>query len=268
VRPSGRRAPRACVNWRPATSPARASFRLGADEGLWQSAKALAGTYDPEQLGKFHVVGLQPDIFPAKEWHGRARVLGERPLCEEGALTRMLSLAADKPDAEAELTSFWAANTSGDGLAYVVIKGAKDEPIYRYGDEIAISIEERCGSLHAVCQQGTPCVRPAGSGDRTALRKATVVKFGEPGFRELEARYVSECNNPDIRSAVPTDIGEQPAHASRRSGGRVAAPIAHALVERHGASEGGSDPSFADRALVKLPTVTPPEGSLLVSRNR
>jgi hypothetical protein len=39
--------------------------------------------------------------------------------------------------------------------------------------------------------------------DRAALLKAAVVKFGEPGFLELDAKYVSGCNNPDIKSAVP-----------------------------------------------------------------
>jgi hypothetical protein len=114
---------------------AREFFRLGADEGLWQSAEALAGTYDPEQLSKFNVVGLQPDNLAAKALYEKARVLRQRPLCEAGELKKMLLGGADKPDADADLALFRAAYTSGDGLAYVVIRGTKDERIYRYGDE-------------------------------------------------------------------------------------------------------------------------------------
>jgi hypothetical protein len=184
---------------------AREFFRLGADEGLWQSAQALAGTYDPVQLAKFNVLGLQPDIFAAKEWYGKARVLGERPLCEAGELTMMLSLAADKPDADADLALFRAAYTSGDGLAYVVIKGAKDERIYRYGDESRSASKKDAGAYALYTCNERHVFVLQDQENRTALLKATVVKFGEPWFLELDARYVSGCNNPDIKSAVPRD---------------------------------------------------------------
>ena len=182
---------------------AREFFRLGADEGLWQSAKALAGTYDPEQLSKFKVVGLQPDIFAAKEWYQKARLLGERPLCDVGELRRMLSLAEDKPEADADLELFRAAYTSGDGLTYVVTRDTKEERIYRYGDESRSAAKKdaeaytlyTCNERHLLVLQNQM--------DRAALLKATIVKAGEPRFLELDAKYVSGCNNPDIRSAVP-----------------------------------------------------------------
>jgi curved DNA-binding protein CbpA len=182
---------------------AREFFRLGADEGLWQSAEALAGTYDPEQLSKFNVLGLPPDIFAAKAWYEKARVLGERPLCEEGELKRILSLAADKPDADAALVLFRAAYTSGDGLAYVSTKGAQDERIYRYGDE-SRSASKKDASAYTLysCNERYVFVLQ-NQEDRAALLKATVLKFGEPGFLELDAKYVSTCNNGDIRSAIP-----------------------------------------------------------------
>ena len=41
-----------------------------------QSAVALAGTYDPDELGKMKVVGLQPDIAAARKWYEKARELG------------------------------------------------------------------------------------------------------------------------------------------------------------------------------------------------
>jgi hypothetical protein len=182
---------------------AREFFRLGADEGLWQSAEALAGTYDPEQLSKFNVVGLQPDIVAAKALYEKARVLGERPLCEIGELKNMLSRGADKPDADADLALFRAAYTSGDGLAYVVVKGAKDERLYRYGDESRSASKKDPGAYTLyTCNERHLFVLQKEE-DRAALLKAAVVKFGEPGFLELDAKYVSGCNNPDIKSAVP-----------------------------------------------------------------
>jgi hypothetical protein len=182
---------------------AREFFRLGADEGLWQSAEALAGTYDPEQLSKFNVLGLQSDIFAAKEWYEKARVLGERPLCEVDELKRMLSLAAEKPEADADLALFRGAYTSGDGLAYVVIKGAKDERIYRYGDESRSAAKKDAGAYTLYTCNERHLFVLQNQEDRAALLKATVVKLGAPAFLELDAKYVSGCDNPDIRSAVP-----------------------------------------------------------------
>ena len=54
----------------------------------WQeSALALAGTYDPHELAKIKVLGLQPDVAMARRWYGKARELG----AEEAAarLTRL-----------------------------------------------------------------------------------------------------------------------------------------------------------------------------------
>jgi hypothetical protein len=182
---------------------AREFFRLGADEGLWQSAEALAGTYDPEQLSKFNVVGLQPDIFAAKALYEKARVLGERPLCESGELEKMLSRGADKPDADGDLALFRAAYTSGDGLAYVVIKGAKDERIYRFGDESRSASKKDAGAYTLYTCNERHLFVLQNQEDRGALLRAAVVKFGEPGFLELDAKYVSGCSNPDIKSAIP-----------------------------------------------------------------
>jgi hypothetical protein len=182
---------------------AREFFRLGADEGLWESAEALAGTYDPGQLSKFKVVGLRPDILTANEWYEKARVLAERPLCEVDELKRMLSLAADKPEADDDLGLFRSAYTSGHGLAYVVIGDAKDERIYRYGDESRSAAKKDAGAYTLYTCNERHLLVLQNQVDRAALLKATVVKAGEPRFLELDAKYVSGCNNPDIRSAVP-----------------------------------------------------------------
>jgi len=39
--------------------------------------------------------------------------------------------------------------------------------------------------------------------DRAALAKAKVIKADEPGFAELDARYVKGCRNPFVKPAAP-----------------------------------------------------------------
>jgi TPR repeat protein len=55
---------------------ARKFFERAAEAGLAQSAVALAGTYDPDELAKMRVVGLQPNIEAARKWYEKARELG------------------------------------------------------------------------------------------------------------------------------------------------------------------------------------------------
>jgi hypothetical protein len=55
---------------------ARRFFERAVEAGTAQSAVALAGTYDPDELGKIKVVGLQPDIATARKWYEKARELG------------------------------------------------------------------------------------------------------------------------------------------------------------------------------------------------
>ena len=55
---------------------ARKFFERAAEIGLAQSAVALAGTYDPDELAKLRVVGLQPDVEAARKWYEKARELG------------------------------------------------------------------------------------------------------------------------------------------------------------------------------------------------
>jgi TPR repeat protein len=56
--------------------PARLYFQRAAEAGLAQSALALGATYDPEELVKLKVVGLQPDLAAARRWFEKARELG------------------------------------------------------------------------------------------------------------------------------------------------------------------------------------------------
>ena len=55
---------------------ARKFFERAAEAGLAQSAVALAGTYDPDELAKLKVLGLQPDLAAARTWYEKARELG------------------------------------------------------------------------------------------------------------------------------------------------------------------------------------------------
>ncbi len=56
--------------------PARMLFRRAADQGLAESALALGSTYDPVELAKLKVFGLQPDVAAARRWYDRAHQLG------------------------------------------------------------------------------------------------------------------------------------------------------------------------------------------------
>jgi hypothetical protein len=55
---------------------ARRFFERAAEAGLAQSAVALAATYDPDELAKLNVVGLEPDVDAARKWYEKARELG------------------------------------------------------------------------------------------------------------------------------------------------------------------------------------------------
>jgi len=114
----------------------------------------------------------------------------------------MLSLPAVKHAADA-LAQFGADYTSGVGLAYVVIKVKEDEHVYRYGDVSRLAAKKdrpvytlfTCSTRHVFNPQDVE--------DRAALLKATVVKPGEPRFAELDAKYLSGCNDPLVKSAIP-----------------------------------------------------------------
>jgi DnaJ-domain-containing protein 1 len=99
-------------------SAARMFFALAAKAGSTRSMRALAGTYDPLQLSKLKVLGMQPDIDAAQKWYQRADDLDgpastERGVRKEGASS---AIATGKP--APDLTQFRAAYLSGDGLAY------------------------------------------------------------------------------------------------------------------------------------------------------
>ena len=55
---------------------ARKFFERAADLGLSQGAMALATSYDPNELAKLKVIGLQANVAAARKWYDRAAELG------------------------------------------------------------------------------------------------------------------------------------------------------------------------------------------------
>jgi hypothetical protein len=112
------------------------------------------------------------------------------------------TMAAEQSTVDPELVQFRAAYTSGEGLAYVVINDDKGEHIYRYGDASRLTAKKdtrgymlfTCNAPHVFAQQIPE--------DKAALAKATVVKPGDPRFAELDAKYLSGCHNPLVKSAI------------------------------------------------------------------
>ena len=104
---------------------------------------------------------------------------------------------------DAGLEKFRAAYTSGSGLAYVVVETDKGERLYRYGDASREAAKkDQRGFMLFTCARPHVFVSDSVS-DRAALAKAKVVKAGEPGFAELDAKYLAGCKNPLVKSALP-----------------------------------------------------------------
>jgi len=113
------------------------------------------------------------------------------------------ALAADPSTADPDLVQFRQAYTTGSGLAYVVIKDEKGDKLYRYGDASRQAAQKdtrgymlfTCNLPHVFVVQSPP--------DKAALLKARVVKAGEPEFAELDVKYLTDCKNPLVKSAMP-----------------------------------------------------------------
>jgi hypothetical protein len=109
-------------------------------------------------------------------------------------------LAADPDPA---LAQFRAAYTSGDGISYVVIPDEKGERVYRYGDASRLTAKKdprgymlfTCAAPHVFVQEKAE--------DKAALLKSKIVKADDPGFADLDAKYIANCKNPLVKSAIP-----------------------------------------------------------------
>lgn len=116
-------------------------------------------------------------------------------------------LAADTAQPDPDLAQFRAAYTSGDGLSYVVINDDSGEHIYRYGDASRVTAKKDArGYMLFTCAAPHVFV-PEKPSDKAALLKAKVVKKGDPEFAALDAKYLSGCKNPFVKSALPQKSG-------------------------------------------------------------
>jgi hypothetical protein len=57
-------------------SAARLFYQRAADAGLAEAALAMALTWDPNELGRWKVLGLKADAKEAQRWYERAKALG------------------------------------------------------------------------------------------------------------------------------------------------------------------------------------------------
>ncbi len=115
----------------------------------------------------------------------------------------LLSHQLRAEDTGPAIEKFRTAYESGQGLSYVVMKTDKGERIYRYGDASrAAAKKEKSGFMLFTCLR--PHVFEVDRiSHRTQLATAKVVHAGEPGFEELDGRYLKDCPNPMVKTAIP-----------------------------------------------------------------
>jgi hypothetical protein len=119
-----------------------------------------------------------------------------------GFLATAPAFAVDQ-STDSELARFRAAYTSGQGLSYVVINDDKGEHIYRYGDASRLTAKRDArGYMLFTCSSPHVFI-PERPDDKAALLKAQVVQAADPRFAELDAKYLSGCHNPLVKSAIP-----------------------------------------------------------------
>jgi hypothetical protein len=126
-------------------------------------------------------------------------------VCVSAIATSLLAvpaLAAD-PVVDPDLAQFRAAYISGDGLAYVFINDDKGVHIYRYGDvSRLIAKKDAHGYMLFTCNSPHLFIAQKAE-NKAALTRATVVKPEDPRFAELDAKYLSGCHDPLVKSAIP-----------------------------------------------------------------
>jgi hypothetical protein len=116
------------------------------------------------------------------------------------------ALAATRVLAEDDgpaLEKFRAAYETGTGLSYVVVSENGQEQVYRYGDgSREAAKKDKRGFMLFTC--AAPHVFELDRiSHRAQLAGAKVVHAGDPGFAELDARYLQGCHNPFVKSALP-----------------------------------------------------------------
>jgi len=118
-----------------------------------------------------------------------------------GVLLLAAQALAQAPDAA--IDQFRSAYPSGKGLSYVVVNDEKGERVYRYGDASREAAKkDKRGFMLFTCASPRVFITDSVK-DRAAIAKAKVVKADEPGFADLDAKYLKGCRNPLVKSAIP-----------------------------------------------------------------
>jgi hypothetical protein len=112
------------------------------------------------------------------------------------------ALGAEQATPDADLAKFRAAYTSGEGLAYVVIKD-EGEQVYRYGDASRLTAKRDARGYMLFTCASPHVFLPQKAEDKAALLKAEVVKPDDARFAELDSKYLTGCHNPLVKSAIP-----------------------------------------------------------------
>jgi len=102
------------------------------------------------------------------------------------------AIAAGRSATNPDLVQFRQVCTTGSGLAYVGIKEEKGDKIYKDTRDYMLFT---CNLPHVFMAHNPP--------DKSELRKASVVKVGDPEFAELDIKYLTDCKNLLVKSALP-----------------------------------------------------------------
>jgi hypothetical protein len=177
-----------------------AGAEVGIDCGRIVALRAQDGPQGPKGLAmgrrRLHPYAIRQ---PGEERDVKRLAL----VAPAGAL--FLAAYALAADPDPALERFREAYISGKGISYVVIETDKGERIYRYGDASREAAKKDTrGFLLFTCRTTRVFVSDSVK-DRAALAKAKVVKADEPGFAELDARYLKGCKNPFVKSGIPKD---------------------------------------------------------------
>jgi hypothetical protein len=123
--------------------------------------------------------------------------------CLTLSLTALVpAVAAQQSTPDPDLAKFRADYTSGDGLAYVVIPDEKGQHVYRYGEASRSAAKKSPRGYMLFTCSSTKVFLPQKPEHKAALLKAEVVKREDPRFVELDGKYLAECRNPLVKSAI------------------------------------------------------------------
>src|SRR5215472_19356642 len=123
-----------------------------------------------------------------------------------GAICSLPILAVAQQSTDGDLARFRSEYISGEGFAYVVIDDAKGEHLYRYGDASRLTAKKNPRGYMLFTCAAPHVFLPEKPEDKAKLEKAQIVKPGDPRFAELDGKYVTDCHNPFVKSALKKGV--------------------------------------------------------------